>query len=186
MRLTRLALTVAAALFAASAARAAITDNSAHDLRQRLNIDEICLPCHAPHNAANAQAGPIWNHALSNSQFTRHNENVTLSGASKLCMSCHDGVTAVGNYGKITSANDPMGANSSANLGTDLTDDHPIGVEYPVGSHIYVDPTDPKVASLLEDGKVECSSCHRAHSDTENLLRINNTASALCRTCHTF
>jgi hypothetical protein len=34
-------------------------DGNAHDLRTRLGIDQVCLPCHAPHNGANADEGPL-------------------------------------------------------------------------------------------------------------------------------
>ena len=42
-------------------------------------------------------------------------------------------------------------------------------------------------ADLLNDSdKLECSSCHDVHNADSNphLLRIDNTGSALCLTCH--
>jgi len=174
------------ALVFSASATAAIDDGTAHDLRTRLSINQVCLPCHAPHNALNADDGPIWNHAVTTQTFTRNGDTVTLGESSKLCLSCHDGVTAVGSYGSVIGS-DPI--TGSAAIGNNLTDDHPIGIDYPVGSHIYVDPTtDTTVAGMLEDGKVECGSCHRAHSAGVDgkYLRVTIVDSALCRTCHTF
>lgn len=173
---------VAVALLAATSI-AAVNDGP-HDMRERLGISQICQPCHTPHNALGAEDGPIWNHSLTEQTFTRDGEEVTLSGSSKLCLSCHDGVTAVGNFGGITTSGDLI--TGDAKLGTNLTDDHPIGVEYPASSHTLRSVAD--VASYLEDGKVECGSCHRAHSvgSYGNFLRKSMVASELCAQCHTF
>ena len=40
----------------------------------------------------------------------------------------------------------------------------------------------------VEDGKVQCGSCHYAHGSRASygmFLRVDNTGSALCMTCHT-
>jgi predicted CXXCH cytochrome family protein len=148
-----------------------------HDLRTRLGIDQICVPCHAPHNAREADSGPIWNHALTEETFMRNGEVVTVSLSTKRCLSCHDGVTAIGSYGALAGS-DPLTGGEA--IGTELTDDHPISVDYAAG-HGLNDPTLPEVETLLSDGKVECSSCHRTHSTN---LRVTMVGSALCLTCH--
>jgi len=42
------------------------------------------------------------------------------------------------------------------------------------------------VSDMLSGGKMECSSCHNVHneSDEDNLLIKSNATSALCLTCH--
>lgn len=167
-----------AAVMVALPAKAGIVGGP-HDLSVSLGIEEICVPCHAPHNSRSPLDGPIWNHALSDQTFMRNGEVVTLGWSSKLCMGCHDGVTAVGSYGNLAGL-DPL--TGGAAIGTDLTNDHPIGVDYPLSGHGWYDPVAvPEVGDLLEDGKVECSSCHRAHSAS---IRIGMVGSALCLTCH--
>ena len=158
-------------------------DNTDHDLRIRLNINQVCLPCHLPHAGANADKGALWNHALSDQTFTRDGETVTLGRASKLCMGCHDGVSAVGNFGNITNANDPIvGPNA---LGTDLSKTHPVGIDYPTEHKSSMIDIALLPNHTLSNGKVECSSCHSPHKpDYGNFLRKSNTDSALCRTCH--
>jgi len=180
MRTIYLALLVVVVI---SATSFAAIDDTAHDLRTRLSINRICLPCHAPHNAAAAEDGPMWNHQITTQDFTRNSEAVTLEGSSKLCMSCHDGVTAVGNFGTTTTANDPI--TGTENIGTDLTDSHPIGIEYPEESHTLYAKAD--VARYLEDDKVECGSCHYAHGGQDGkFLRVTIVNSELCGVCHTF
>lgn len=167
-------------------------DGSPHDMRTRLGITQVCVPCHAPHNAKNPLDGPIWNHALTTQTFTRTSWEtgasapVTLGKASKLCMGCHDGVTAVGSYGNFTGSGSGGALSGGAALGNDLTGSHPVGVEYTGGGVLESATT---VASYLVDGKVECTSCHRAHSWGEpdhKFLRVTIGGSQLCRVCHTF
>ncbi len=110
------------------------------------------------------------------------------TGASLMCLGCHDGVTAIdafdGNSGTTMLA-------GSAVIGTDLRDDHPISMVYDaqlVGMDRGLRPvSDPAVASLLREGNtVQCTSCHEPHnrSGLPHLLRTDNTGSALCLTCH--
>jgi hypothetical protein len=64
--------------------------------------------------------------------------NAAIIGPSRLCLSCHDGNVAIDQHNGTTFANAKedgtifMGAVSGgrANLGTDLSDDHPIGFDY--------------------------------------------------------
>ena len=61
----------------------------------------VCIFCHTSHNAS--VEGPLWNHeTTSPSQFkaydrpTMKGQAEQPSGATKLCLSCHDGTIAVG------------------------------------------------------------------------------------------
>jgi len=179
-------------------------DGAPHDFRDKgYGIPaggEVCKPCHTPHHAPYYDAGPIWNHALADASITNV-EGGPLTGSSRLCMGCHDGVTAVDAYGYVdTTSFDKKTTGSEiikvprSILGTNMHDDHPVSVEYGAGGGIY--ELAATVADYLEDGKVECGSCHRAHgtgSDTllvdgqkRYILRVTRANSAICRVCHTF
>ncbi len=139
------------------------------------------------------------------------------SPVSKLCQSCHDGVNATSvahgynGSNKHDLVNPPVGdmpdTTSWPNcerchtdiylgrapkwLGTDLTDDHPISIEYPTPS---VDPNFNIPPDLqdgwtddvrLVNGKIECITCHDVHNpDFAPFLVKSNAGSALCTTCH--
>ncbi|MEW6109621.1 MAG: cytochrome c3 family protein [Nitrospirota bacterium] len=74
---------------------------------QATDEDEICIFCHTPHNAivqdSSGNRLPLWNRSISRNEsgFTVYSSstlNATVgqpSGVSLLCMSCHDGVTAI-------------------------------------------------------------------------------------------
>jgi predicted CXXCH cytochrome family protein len=158
---------------------------------------EVCRPCHTPHNAS-TEVGYLWNHALSTAAWTLHDDAdpaSIMSSSSRLCLSCHDGTVALDSYGGGTGTNFIDGDD---NLGTDLTTTHPIGVDYPTNANRYnqpdasgniVDPVETPAgqSAHLEDGKVQCSSCHFAHGSRAAygmFLRVDNTGSALCMTCH--
>lgn len=168
---------------------------------------QLCIYCHYPHNAN--PAAPLWNHTLSSATYTPYS-SLTLAaaapgqptGASKLCLSCHDGTVALGSV-----HNRPFGAGSGtitglagfligeANLGTDLRDDHPISFTYDVS----LVATNPELVSpatltgkIKPDGnnQLQCTSCHEPHSDINP--KFMHTAykdgagygSPLCKTCH--
>lgn len=124
------------------------------------------------------------------------------------CLSCH------------SSGSGPVGAGatdfSAFVIGTDLRNDHPVGVLYPpTGAGIdfnapsstrpgirWFDTNgngrlDTREVRLYDSGEgyeVECASCHDPHgvpsgapgsTFNTSFLRVPNTASALCMTCHT-
>ena len=161
---------------------------------------EICVVCHTPHNAI-ATVEPLWNHELSSvTNYTPYSSSTLDAtvgqpdGSSKLCLSCHDGTVAVDNFGSTTSGTYKITGNR--NLGTDLSNDHPVSFTYDatlatndgglndptttnsgLGSTIDID--------MLSSGKLQCSSCHNPHDDTNHhFLVMSNAASALCLTCH--
>jgi len=141
-----------ACLVAASGVARGGIQNSAHDLRSELGINEVCIVCHTPHNAMDPVSNaldyaPLWNHEVSNATYTLYN-SATLNhvpgqpdGSSKLCLSCHDGSVAVDNYGGVTTGtrfvgdaifDGPPGQSVGAarNFGTNLDNDHPISFLY--------------------------------------------------------
>ncbi|MDH3519674.1 MAG: cytochrome c3 family protein [Myxococcales bacterium] len=162
---------------------------------------EICIYCHTPHNAdATVTDAPLWNHELTTQTFTMYSSG-TLdgvisgqpTGVSLLCLSCHDGVTALDSFGGVTRTTLMSG---TFVLGTDLANDHPISLTYVDGmdAGLY-DPTttasglggniDADLLFGASNDQLECASCHDVHDDSNGtFLRMANTGSALCLTCH--
>jgi predicted CXXCH cytochrome family protein len=166
---------------------------------------EICIVCHTPHNAVTLPQAPLWNHMLSSvSTYTLYDNSISATfnattaqpnGASKLCLSCHDGTIALDNFGTVTTGtNYILGIN---NLGTGLSNDHPISFTY----NAALATTDGGLFNpvtqlsglggtiqndLLIANQMQCSSCHDVHNkyNQSHLLKLNNAGSALCLTCH--
>ncbi|HSV15481.1 MAG TPA: cytochrome c3 family protein [Tepidisphaeraceae bacterium] len=200
---------IALMLALASWAKADITTsirNTPHNLSasgpgtvKSTNEQQICIFCHTPHNATPIQ--PLWNRALPASAYRVYASNTLQAkpgqptGSSKLCLSCHDGTIAVGSVnsrnqqiqmvGGITTL--PPGA---SNLGTDLSDDHPISFRYDA-SLVSLNPnlrdpgTLPAPVQLDSNKELQCTSCHSAHDDSKGkFLVMDNSNSALCNSCH--
>lgn len=122
--------------------------------------DQICVFCHTPHGSNTAQKVPLWNKAFpASGSFTTYDTlgTATLNGTvlgvgsvSLACLSCHDGVQAMDNmfnapgaggynaagarlagatWAAAVGATGVMPAGITA-LGTDLKNDHPIGISY--------------------------------------------------------
>lgn len=214
-----LAVMALVSLVAAGAAMAGIA-NSKHNLSNSAtpagrnyvatNTDEICVFCHTPHGAA-AGWKPIWNRTVDNTTaFTTYGTTLagtvtgTPSERTRLCFSCHDGVTALNALnnppnaagGAVTMAgNNTISGNAVVSF--DLSDDHPIGIVYNNGTASLRTLTAAagavvKITALntptgtTGTSVVECSSCHEPHSENPAFLPLagGNTASQLCLTCH--
>ncbi|MDT8413364.1 MAG: cytochrome c3 family protein [Vicingaceae bacterium] len=159
----------------------------------------VCAVCHTPHNATSTDL-PLWDHETSGTTFTPYPSGGTIqgtitapSGASQLCLGCHDGTANLDAYGKSASPAGTISMNAGdlayASFGADLTNDHPISITYPADATASAEQM--KLASSLPAGmlytnKVECASCHGMHNPavTSKLLRVSNDNSALCLTCH--
>ena len=182
----------------------AVITGSAHDFQATgWAGGEICLPCHIPHNSDTTVGdAPLWNHTLpAAGSFTPYGTTLagTVAGApngiSLLCLSCHDGVTNVDAYGggAGTDVIQNLYVGTTANVGQDLTDDHPVSIVYNTANELRVTTTVTGVGSytigdwLFTGGTtVECSSCHDVHNKYGNsaLLKLDNSGSALCLLCH--
>jgi hypothetical protein len=201
----------------ASPGRAGIS-GSKHDFGQfGWAQNQICLPCHTPHNAIVRDANgalvgaPLWNHTLSTATYTLYvdpdtGQNVTgqVDTNSRLCLSCHDGTVAVDSFGGGAGTQQMTGGL----LGTDLSNDHPIGeaAVWPNPNPAFlVDPALRTAAGImplrkLADGRntVGCTSCHEPHNrkNQTHMLWVNNSGpittvdgrsvsgSGLCMNCH--
>lgn len=135
---------------------------SRHDL-STAGTPQVCEFCHTPHSANTNLASPLWNRAETTQIFTLYGSptmNVAAGqpqAASRLCLSCHDGVNAsavvhgIAVSTKHDLVNPPGGpppdTSSQPNcerchsdlygrrrtlvLGTDLSNDHPVSMPYP-------------------------------------------------------
>ena len=184
---------------------------SAHDFTSKAwSGGRICVACHAPHNTnTSVTDAALWSHALSTATYTLYSSatmNAAMgqpSGLSKLCLSCHDGTVAVDSFGGRTGTTLLTGGDS---VGTALNNDHPIGLTYNTAlasaDGSLHDPSTKSVtigsggqtktgtiaATMLYNGKLECSSCHDVHNTftagSGNLLKISDAGSAMCLACH--
>ena len=160
---------------------------------------QVCLFCHAPHNTAGASA--LWNRGQPVSSYKIY-ESSTLdanpgqpTGSSKLCLSCHDGTIALGNVlsrrEKIRMAGGDFIPAGLANLGTDLSDDHPVSFKYTSGlaasdQQLSAPHILPDHIKLDSEGRMQCTSCHDPHKNTYgNFLVSDDAFGQLCRSCHT-
>lgn len=221
------------------------------------NTTQICVFCHTPHGASTANSSaPLWNKTVASSgappAFTLYG-SATYDGAatevgniSLACLSCHDGAQAANNMlnkpgsqggtgdgvttSRLDTNADPALTGIIA-LGTNLSNDHPIGMRYCAAvddstlgalttclddgfftervagdelTRFWVDTEGVAGVSTAGDGtfqktdfplyanvsgsaggRVECATCHDVHGTSNGtLLRIPNTGSAVCLTCH--
>lgn len=187
---------------------------------------QLCAFCHTPHTANAGTYGPLWNRHYTPGAFTNYSSSTFQGGAIALgaqsyaCLSCHDGTVALDNLANIPGsggvAGDPnlagytwanagakltagkLDADSDAFLGTDLSNDHPVGFSYDTS-----DAADPGVqakASLPAwvklygaGSNVECATCHDVHDYSGGglgagtftmFLREDTAGSNICLDCH--
>jgi predicted CXXCH cytochrome family protein len=172
---------------------------------------QVCVFCHTPHRSGINV--PLWNKVQTSQAFTFYSSNylntylgmtpptmASLSGTrTKLCLSCHDGVTALGGVYNIGGAAGtiPMsgGVGAAANMGTDLSNDHPVLYDVKPGAgppsapgtnpEIQFPPGGDPVKVYGATNRVECTSCHDPHDNQYGgFLAKSNANAALCTTCH--
>lgn len=180
--------------------------------------DQICVYCHAPHGASSD--GPLWNRNDPAGPFSLYGNlgNTSIdeiaeakypdaeypNGASRLCLSCHDGVTAIG----TTVANGVLDAtmSMSANGTIDLSKSHPISFVYsdavvsalqgaPYNKINYQKPAVASKVTLDDQERMQCTTCHDPHVDTNDGVYMlpmwanysgveNNDYNDTCNECH--
>lgn len=160
---------------------------------------QVCIFCHTPHHATNVY--PLWNRNILPTAYTPYKSNSLNAkpgqptGASKLCLSCHDGTVALGSVVTRSSPITMAGGVTTlppgkSNLGTNLTDDHPISFKFD-RALMAEDPklkdpqTLPEHVRLDASGELQCTTCHDAHNNSKGkFLVMDNSSSQLCRSCH--
>jgi predicted CXXCH cytochrome family protein len=169
--------------------------------------DQRCAYCHTPHSS-NVATQPLWNKAtLTAVSYTAYGETTSgttigttgvPTGTTQLCLGCHDGTVAAGEVSNPPNVG--WGDNSTKILPADSTyqdntfaNDHPVGFDYTlstanpaVTAGLLADPTAAGLPLNAANDFMECSTCHDVHSENDypTLLRLDNTASAMCTTCH--
>ena len=180
-----------------------------------LTETEICKFCHIPHSAV--VPAPLWGHRMSEGQRYEVPEMGRATGggtpapqpdgASRMCLSCHDGTVALGDV-----AGEPRPINMAGTqmlqhgqrgyIGSDLSGSHPIsfvlkdnGDAFGNGqTDMYVKPVnvirgDPDVR-LDKQGKMQCTTCHDPHADRYYQpgrvprFWVKPTLEEVCFTCH--
>ena len=169
----------------------------------------LCAYCHTPHHAttsAEASNGfaPLWSHAISQATYDPYQSSTftfvggasmdpdPLIGPSRLCMSCHDGITAVDNYyGKTTGTSAMQNPGTSfmtmpvvgnGTLTIDGSTNHPIGFQMTDVIPGYSGATfqDPSIKSLTN------TSPYLGNTNTNLFVidRLYQKAFLTCSTCH--
>jgi len=161
--------------------------------------NRVCLPCHTSHGAKMDDDGKdlvLWNHEITDETFDMYTTSAghqggQPEGTSKLCLSCHDGATAIDSFGGNSDFfnNVRIAPDRPSNLGTDLRDDHPIGIQYPppdlTGYNDKSTFSGVKVVTVNGIDRVECTSCHDPHDNSLGMfLRQTLDGSAICLECH--
>lgn len=122
------------------------------------DTSEICVFCHTPHGGQVGTA-PLWNKNLPSTTYqlygstggesaTKDGTVLVVGSVSQACLSCHDGTQALDNMvnkpgsggwnsGGVSAAYTMTGSGTGnvmptgvTALGSDLRNDHPIGIEY--------------------------------------------------------
>ena len=79
------------------------------DVRTTESETEVCVFCHTPHGSSSFPGSPLWNRSVKTTPYTDLYTSPSLdaetimggsldspAGSSKLCLSCHDGLLALG------------------------------------------------------------------------------------------
>lgn len=163
---------------------------------------QICIFCHTPHSANIVGQAPLWNRAFSNESFQRYTsltlkirgigtalygDSAQPNGSSKLCLSCHDGVSRLGAVYSgseiiMEKANPVIEGVASFKPSTNKmwTGHHPVSFVYTdaIASTLtglkgttYKMPTAaPAVPEVKLDkqSRMQCTTCHDAHQNMSN------------------
>jgi predicted CXXCH cytochrome family protein len=206
---TRLALLLALAAGALGLSRPARAGgsgilNSKHNLSvtgpgevRAVTEKRTCVFCHVAHGsqprAGNRPDSAAVVQRYASSTMTAPT-GVALTGASRTCLSCHDGTIALGQTAKgkgIAMAGAGPGGRmreGRANLGTNLSGSHPVSFR-PLATRSLRAPQRDDAVKLDQHGMVQCTSCHDPHAEDvdpvqKKFLVKSNQGSAICQSCH--
>jgi len=201
--MSRLALVLSASLCATALGQQGVA-GSKHDLSvtgpgpvRAASETRVCIFCHVGHGGeALGQNRPSSEAAYQpyGSTTLRSNVRSTPSGATRVCLSCHDGTIALGKtlasgtiplVGAAPDGRMPLGA---SNLGTDLRRTHPVSFAAVPSDTAHPPKADTGV-KLDRKGELQCTACHDPHrEDADPVVRkflvASNRYSAVCTSCH--
>jgi predicted CXXCH cytochrome family protein len=160
-------------------------------------VTELCVFCHTPHNSA-LQLG-LWNRELPPQNYNLYRSSTSEAvlnqptGASRLCLSCHDGTLALGNLRVAPrTGRASLGALTGRTaLGTNLADDHPVSFDYDDAlasrrGKLATPAALPHNIRLDNTGQLQCTACHDPHANPFRMfLTMDDRAGELCLSCHT-
>lgn len=198
-----------------------------------INSSRICVFCHTPHGSAPQTT--LWNRPdpANMGSFPLYGTNLAIddpaivntsqyklngvdgveypNGSTKLCLSCHDGATALGEMLNSTSISMTSGMGSAYvfdGVNLDLSTSHPVSFVYDAtviayinaggGKSGYQAPSDPDVR-LDGQNRMQCTTCHNPHQDTRSATSYtlpfwanfngpgneNTDYDETCSSCHT-
>lgn len=160
-----------------------------------------CAACHTPHNADQdtvASEGILFGRTFNQDETTSYsasasNYETPNHSVTEMCMSCHDGTISPLQSVSGVNGNDTSWSNTSANLGYDMNDDHPVDVDYTTydtadDKYGLVSPSSGTVGTAglpLYSNFVTCGSCHDPHDDDNGkFLEVDPSSTDLCMQCH--
>jgi hypothetical protein len=208
------------AVLVASQASAQVISGSRHDLNAANDNNEVCVYCHTPHGARSQSEieAPLWNKPASPGSVAGYAtyDSTTLDGdvlavgsVSIACLTCHDGTQATDavinapgrgaglgfvDPASATGTLGPLGAGAITNLGTDLSNDHPIGIQYGSisGDPDFVAPTSNGLTGAAQRWWVDTTGGTVAREKQDMILYTRDNSGNAggfepfveCATCH--
>lgn len=165
------------------------------------NMNNICIFCHTSHSSVTSSNKPLWNRKEEAPVYSVYKSTTLVSkidqpdGASKLCLSCHDGNIALGQIDRgpkelmfLNSSDGRIPRGRKSNLGENITDDHPISFNSSlvVSSSIeYKHPSIDDEVKYDKKGKIQCTSCHNVHDNVFGKFLVkDNRRAMICKSCH--
>lgn len=156
---------------------------------------EICVFCHTPHGGNEQAAVPLWNRNLDPNGFQTYDQLGTttldahveqVGSVSLACLSCHDGTQAMDSVlndpgsgrvvpgfvqgrwsGQAAAVGGRIGPPMVVtNLGKDLSNDHPVGIQFAGGGYAESNPAGPGVDKDFQHA-------HTARTGTERIWWVN-------------
>jgi len=177
--------------------------------------ERVCVYCHTPHNAVVNDPSdplgvsflPLWNHDFSPLTYNTYQwatpDNLPLTvtdplvGPSRLCMSCHDGVTAVDQHGPAMPAAGTVLLSGDRAIGRnngDLTDDHPIGFSYIDALARNIGPGGTTLEEVVDPSEAFATAIAISADNSYNLVTrggtrtiqstLYNSSIMTCASCH--
>lgn len=159
----------------------------------------VCEFCHTSHRASPVAA--LWNRSSKGTTYTPYSSSTALAlpgqptGASLLCLSCHDGTVALGDVLSRAAPISMAGGSNTmppgrARTGTDLRHHHPVSFIYDSNlaarrGELAMPSGLAREIRLDRAGQMQCTSCHDPHDDSFGaFLVMPNQNSRLCLECH--